>query len=170
MKQDNINHHGPSYWLQGSIHRVGELALIGMERHRRVLWGFNMDRYVKGGLVGLGFGYGWLLWVQSVTWAAIVGCPCDWWLVLSCFTLVTLPPCGYCLEASMTGPAAPRPVVSRLRGNDGRFWKGLLDGRGPKPVPVPDTGTEGDDKTNPKQKLTITINKHHHSSQRHSPT
>ena len=36
-------------------------------------------------------------------------------------------PCGYCLEASMTGrgvgldcsPASPCPVVSRLRGNDG---------------------------------------------------
>ena len=44
-------------------------------------------------MFGVGFGYGWLLRVQSVTWAAVVGCPCDWWwLVLSCFTLVTLPP------------------------------------------------------------------------------
>ena len=28
------------------------------------------------------FGYGWLDWVlrvQSVTWASVVGCPCDWW-------------------------------------------------------------------------------------------
>ena len=32
------------------------------------------------------------------------------------------------------------PVDSRLRGNDGKFCKGLLDGRGSKPVPVPDTG------------------------------
>ena len=34
------------------------------------------------------FGYEWLcymVWVQSVTWAAMVGCPFDrWWLVLSC--------------------------------------------------------------------------------------
>ena len=33
--------------------------------------------------------------------------------------LLYAPPCGYCLEASMTGPAAHHPVDSRLRGNDG---------------------------------------------------
>ena len=38
--------------------------------------------------------------------------------MLSCFTGVTLPPCGYCLEASMTA-TLHHPVVSRLRGNDG---------------------------------------------------
>ena len=40
------------------------------------------------------------------------------------------------------------PIDSRLRGNDGRFCKGLLDGRGIKePVPVLDTGSEGEIKT-----------------------
>ena len=29
------------------------------------------------------------------------------------------PPCGYCLKASMTGLAAPHPVDSCFRGNDG---------------------------------------------------
>ena len=64
--------------------------------------------------------------------------------------------CGYCLEASMTAalhcpsglriksamtgpvwlvlfysPSPPRhPVDSRLRGNDGRFCKGLIEGEG----------------------------------------
>ena len=34
------------------------------------------------------------------------------------------PPCGYCLEASMTAARSVRPVVSRLRGNDGeRGWE-----------------------------------------------
>ena len=31
--------------------------------------------------LGVGFGYEWLDWVvrvQSVTWAAIASCPCDW--------------------------------------------------------------------------------------------
>ena len=40
------------------------------------------------------------------------------------------------------------PIDSRLRGNDCRFCKGLLDGRGIKePVPVLDTGSEGEIKT-----------------------
>ena len=31
------------------------------------------------GFLGMG---GWTRWgVQSVTWATMVGCPCDWWLV-----------------------------------------------------------------------------------------
>ena len=33
---------------------------------------------------------------------------------------------------------------SRLRGNDGRFCKGLIDRRGQKPIPAPDTGAEGE--------------------------
>ena len=33
---------------------------------------------------------------------------------------------------------------SRLRVNDGRFCKGLLMGEESKPVPVPDTGAEGE--------------------------
>ena len=45
--------------------------MIGMERYRRV---------------SLGYGeLAWVVRVQSVTWAANYGCPCDrWWLVLSC--------------------------------------------------------------------------------------
>ena len=36
------------------------------------------------------------------------------------FTRVALPPCGYCLKASMTAPPVlSAPVDSRLRGNDG---------------------------------------------------
>ena len=63
------------------------------------------------------------------------------------------PRCGYCLKASMTvlglscftRVTPRRPVDSRLRGKDGRFCKGLLDGRGIKePVPVLDTGSEGE--------------------------
>ena len=46
----------------------------------------------------------WVVRVQSVTWAAIVGCPCDRWGVVC---LVVTPPCGYCLKASMTGLAQP---------------------------------------------------------------
>ena len=47
-------------------------------------------------------------------------------------------------------------IDSRVGGNDGRFCKGLLDGRGIKePVPVLDTGSEGDSKT--KQPLTVIL-------------
>ena len=42
--------------------------------------------------------------------------------------IVVTQPCGYCLEASMTGWAPRRPVDSRVGGNDGRFCKGLLNG------------------------------------------
>ena len=38
------------------------------------------------------------------------------------------PPCGYCLKASMTAARSIHPVDSRLRGNDGKFCKGLLMG------------------------------------------
>ena len=99
----------------------GELTWIGMERQCRVSFGYGcLDCVVR---------------VQSVTWAAVVGCPCDWWWWLFGLAhpllpvsgtgtgfdsspikgegdwwvcLVVTPPCGYCLKASMTGrPAAP---------------------------------------------------------------
>ena len=36
--------------------------------------------------------------VQSVTWAAVVGCPCDWWLVV-----VSPLPSGFRIKSGMTG-------------------------------------------------------------------
>ena len=54
---------------------------------------------------------------------------------------LSAPPCGYWLEAStslrhgriqqvLSVACPPRPVDSRLRGNDGGFCKGLHQGRG----------------------------------------
>ena len=45
-------------------------------------------------------------------------------------TCVTPPPCGYCLEASMTGHPFIRPMDSRLRGNDGEGRGSDGEGRG----------------------------------------
>ena len=67
------------------------------------------DCRVDSDWLGVGFGYEGLkcvVRVQSVTWAAVVGCPCGWcWLVLVGWGCSPVSPC--------------RPVVSRLRGNDG---------------------------------------------------
>ena len=55
--------------------------MVAVRRFMEDLTWIGMDEY---GLVG--YGYGWLDWVvrvQSVTWAAVVGFPCDWWW-LSC--------------------------------------------------------------------------------------
>ena len=48
----------------------------------------------------------------------------DWlvWLVVA----PHMPPCGYCLKASMTGIALPHRLDSRLRGNDGEFCRCFL--------------------------------------------
>ena len=42
----------------------------------------------------------------------------DMEIMVGLFCPVVTPPCGYCLKVSMTVRRA-RPVVSRLRGNDG---------------------------------------------------
>ena len=43
-------------------------------------------------------------------------------VVLDLLTRVNLPPCGYCLKASMT---PPMPLDSRLRGNDDDGARGM---------------------------------------------
>ena len=96
--------------------------------------------------------------VQSVTWAAIVGCPCDWWLVLSCSPVSPCRPSELRIKSAMTCDESRRIPHrhSRVGGNlGGRAWGDTrqpnrpnplsLDGRGIKePVPVPDTGAEGE--------------------------
>ena len=53
----------------------------------------------------------WVLRVQSVTWAAIVGCPCDrWWLV----GVVLLTLCSQCQALGQ----ALIPLPSRERGTE----------------------------------------------------
>ena len=57
--------------------------------------------------------------VQSVTWAAIAGCPCDWWLVLCCL-VVTLtfdssPIKGEGELVGCFGLLSPHPVDTALK-------------------------------------------------------
>ena len=62
------------------------------------MWYQRVVHYLDSIFSLLCIGYGWLEWVvrvQSVTWVAIVGCPCDWWWLVVLFTLVTLPPYGF---------------------------------------------------------------------------
>ena len=80
-------------------------------------------------------GYWWLVWLVVCLFPA----PHLWIadqvrndVTMRCMKCAT--PCGYCLKASMTATLSCRPVVSRLRGNDGEGsgndgpgWLGLAD-------------------------------------------